>query len=34
MSVLERVRDGLGETAKVEQFKMEGLDGMIMAPPK
>ena len=36
MSLLERVRDELGETAKVEQFpKMEGRQMvMIMAPPK
>jgi translation initiation factor IF-3 len=36
MSLLERVRDELGDTAKVEQFpKMEGRQMvMIMAPPK
>jgi translation initiation factor IF-3 len=36
MGLLERVRDELGETAKVEQFpKMEGRQMvMIMAPPK
>jgi translation initiation factor IF-3 len=36
MNLLERVRDELGDQAKVEQFpKMEGRQMvMIMAPPK
>jgi len=36
MSLLERVRDELGEQAKIEQFpRMEGRQMiMIMAPPK
>jgi translation initiation factor IF-3 len=36
MGLLERVRDELGDMAKVEQFpKMEGRQMvMIMAPPK